>query len=148
MGIETAIIHGASISSAVCGLTGLQNYRFGKSCSLPFPYKNWSPTTPIEVISQNLTAGLHTLVYLDIQEHHCMRISEAVELLETHAKKKGITISLYVGVARAGSDRPVVAAGSAERMKKVDFGKPLHILIVPAELHLMERLYLEMFAGL
>src|SRR5690606_29606780 len=52
-GIETAIVHGASISSAVCGLTGLQNYRFGKSCSLPFPAKNWFPTTSIEVIGKN-----------------------------------------------------------------------------------------------
>jgi len=31
MGIETAIIHAPSISSAVSGLSGLQNYRFGKS---------------------------------------------------------------------------------------------------------------------
>ncbi len=36
-GIETSIIHASSISSAVSGLSGLQNYRFGKSCSVPFP---------------------------------------------------------------------------------------------------------------
>jgi diphthine synthase len=30
----------------------------------------------------------------------------------------------------------------------VDFGMPLHILVIPAELHDMEREYLEMFAGL
>jgi diphthine synthase len=33
-------------------------------------------------------------------------------------------------------------------MKEIDFGPPLHILIVPASLHVMEREYLEMFAGL
>ena len=33
IGIKTEIIHGSSISSAACGLSGLQNYRFGKSCS-------------------------------------------------------------------------------------------------------------------
>ncbi len=67
-GIKTAIIHAASISSAVCGLSGLQNYRFGKSCSVPFPQKNWFPTTSIDVIAQNLSLRLHTLVYLDIQD--------------------------------------------------------------------------------
>ncbi|HZD42570.1 MAG TPA: diphthine synthase, partial [Methanomicrobiales archaeon] len=33
-GIETRIIHGASIATAISGVTGLQNYRFGKSCSV------------------------------------------------------------------------------------------------------------------
>lgn len=148
LGIRTAIIHGASISSAVCGLTGLQNYRFGKSCSLPYPQKNWFPLTPIEVIAQNLSLRLHTLVYLDIQDDRCMTIYEAVNLLEAMAGQKNVTVPLYVGVARAGSDQPVVAAGTADRLRAIDFGPPLHILAVPAELHEMERKYLEMFAGL
>ncbi len=33
-------------------------------------------------------------------------------------------------------------------LKYYDFGPPLHVVIVPAELHLMEREYLERFAGL
>lgn len=147
-GIKTAIIHAASISSAVCGLSGLQNYRFGKSCSVPFPQKNWFPTTPIEVIAQNLSLRLHTLVYLDIQNERYMTVPEAIDLLERMAAEKKISIPLYVGIARAGSDDPFVRAGSAGDLKTVDFGPPLHILIVPAELHDMERSYLEMFTGL
>jgi diphthine synthase len=147
-GVMTAIIHGASISSAVCGLSGLQNYRFGKSCSLPFPQKNWAPTTPLDVIAGNLAQRLHTLVYLDIQESRYMTVPEAVALLEEMAQNKGVTIPLYVGIARAGSLAPFVLAGPAERLMAADFGPPLHILIVPAELHDMEREYLERFAGL
>ena len=147
-GIPTAIIHAASISSAVCGLSGLQNYRFGKSCSVPFPQKNWFPTTPIEVIAQNLSLRLHTLVYLDIQDEWYMTVHEAIDLLEQMAAEKKMHIPLYVGIARAGSDDPLVRAGSADTLKSVDFGLPLHILIVPAELHDMERSYLELFAGL
>jgi diphthine synthase len=147
-GIATAIIHAASISSAVCGLSGLQNYRFGKSCSVPFPQKNWFPTTPIEVIAQNLSLRLHTLVYLDIQDDRSMTIHEAIDLLEKMAAEKKMHIPLYVGIARAGSGDPLVRAGTAGTLRSVDFGLPLHILIVPAELHDMERSYLEMFAGL
>jgi diphthine synthase len=147
-GIKTAIIHAASISSAVCGLSGLQNYRFGKSCSIPFPQKNWFPKTSIEVIAQNISLRLHTLVYLDIQNERYMTVSEAVALLEQMAKESKIHIPLYVGIARAGSDNPLVRAGTALDLQSVDFGPPLHILIVPAELHDMERSYLEMFAGL
>jgi diphthine synthase len=147
-GIPTAIIHAASISSAVCGLSGLQNYRFGKSCSVPFPQKNWFPTTSIEVIAQNLSLRLHTLVYLDIQDERYMTVHDAIDLLEKIAGERKMHIPLYVGIARAGSGDPLVRAGSAGTLRSVDFGLPLHILIVPAELHDMERSYLEMFAGL
>lgn len=147
-GIRTAIIHAASIASAVCGISGLQNYRFGKSCSLPFPQKNWFPTTPLDVILQNISLRLHTLVYLDIQTNRFMTVPEAVALLEEMAIGRNVTIPLYVGIARAGSDTPVVRAGTAAAISSVDFGPPLHILIVPAELHDMEREYLEVFAGL
>ena len=34
MGIETRIVHAPSISSAVAGLSGLQNYKFGKSITV------------------------------------------------------------------------------------------------------------------
>jgi diphthine synthase len=147
-GIRTSIIHAASIASAVCGLTGLQNYRFGKSCSLPFPQKNWFPTTPFDVIVQNLDRRLHTIVYLDIQKDRFMTIPEAVGLLEQMAQDTCRTIPLYVGVARAGSDSVVVRAGPADTIRSAEFGPPLHILVIPAELHDMEQRYLEMFAGL
>ncbi|MCK9630488.1 MAG: diphthine synthase [Methanoregula sp.] len=147
-GIRTAIVHAASISSAVCGLSGLQNYRFGKSCSLPFPQKNWFPTTPLDVILQNLSLRLHTLVFLDIQEERYMTVPEAVGLLEQMAAERKAGIPLYVGIARAGSPEPVVRAGTADAIRAVDFGPPLHILVIPAELHDMEREYLEVFAGL
>lgn len=147
-GIRTVLIHGASISSAVCGLTGLQNYRFGKSCSLPFPHKNWTPTTPIEVIRMNLAQGLHTLVYLDIQDDRCMTVPDAVSLLEEMAQKAGISIPLYVGVARAGSPEPVVVAGHADRVRNADLGPPLHIVVIPGPLHVMEEEYLSLFGGL
>ena len=69
-------------------------------------------------------------------------------LLEAGAADLGFEVPLYVGCARAGSPDPVVAAGTADRLRKVDFGEPLHVVIVPGELHVMEREYLEAFAGL
>ena len=147
MGVKTEIIHGSSIVSAVCGLSGLQNYRFGKSCSLPFPHGKWCPTTPAQVIRKNLDDNLHTIVYLDIQENRYMTIQEAVNLLEPLVMESGFQIYCYVGIARAGSREPVVRAGGADIMRTMDFGGPLHILVIPAGLHDMEREYLEFFAG-
>ncbi len=147
-GIRTTIIHGPSIASAVCGLTGLQNYRFGKSCSLPFPQKNWFPETPMEVIAKNRDLNLHTLVYLDIQKDRFMTVHDAVDLLELLRKKLHVRIPLYIGVARAGSDEPVVFAGTAKSVSSAEFGPPLHTLVIPGDLHDMERRYLQLFAGL
>jgi len=146
-GIMTAIVHGASISTAVCGLSGLQNYRFGKACSLPFPHKGWAPTTPLDVIARNLAQDLHTLVYLDISGDRCMTIGEAVRNLEGLSDTAGVRLPLYIGIARAGSECPLVLAGNAQKLISADFGPPLHILIIPASLHIMEREYLELFAG-
>ena len=43
LGIKTRIIHGASIISAIVSLSGLHNYKFGKTVTVPFP-ENFSET--------------------------------------------------------------------------------------------------------
>lgn len=147
-GIKTEIIHASSIISAVCGLSGLQNYRFGKSCSVPFPAENWFPITPFETISANLGLNLHTLVYLDIQSERYMSVSEAISLISVMAEKKNEKMpELFIGIARAGSENPTVIAGNAETLAHADFGPPLHVLIVPAALHPIEEDYIRTFAG-
>ena len=35
-GIKTRVIHAASVVSAVRGISGLQNYKFGKAVTIPF----------------------------------------------------------------------------------------------------------------
>jgi diphthine synthase len=145
-GVETRIIHGASIQSAVCGETGLQNYRFGKSTSIPFPSGSWFPTTPLETVLANLAQRLHTLVFLDIQEGRFMTVPEGIALLGEMAARVGRPApGFLVGVARAGSPDAFVAAGSPDWLAAQDFGPPLHVLVVPAELHPVEQEYLEAF---
>ena len=61
---KTRIVHGVSIMSAIIGLSGLHNYKFGKTVTIPF-IENFSET-PYNVIAQNKNSGLHTLCLLDI----------------------------------------------------------------------------------
>jgi len=146
MGIETAIIHAPSISSAVSGLTGLQNYRFGKSTTIPFPYirneKAIISEAPYDTIKMNKKNDLHTLVFLDIdREKGFMDIKKAASLLlEMEARRgEGVLLnSLAVGIARAGSPSPAVFSDYIEKLKDHDFGGPLHVLIIPASLHFIE----------
>jgi diphthine synthase len=156
LGIETCLIHGVSIASAVSGLTGLQNYSFGKSASIPHPYESRRGTrviseTPYDIIKQNIEIGLHTLVFLDIDnEKGYMTVNTALELLLEVEERKGgkfMHSTIAVGIARAGSERPVVKADYTERLKDFDFGKPLHILVISGKLHFLEAEALVKLAG-
>lgn len=146
MGIDTKVINAPSISSAVSGLSGLQNYRFGKSTTIPFPYTRRNTRVvseaPYDVIRMNKKNNLHTLVFLDIdREKGFMDIRTAISVLLELEEKRGEGVlmnCLGVGIARAGSDSPSVYAGYLPALKEYDFGKPLHVLIIPAQLHFIE----------
>lgn len=152
MGIKTRIVHGASVLSAVIGLSGLHNYMFGKSVTIPFPDETPSET-PYSVLSQNKKLGLHTLCLLDIdvEKERFLNIRNALEELlrvESNRRKTVVTNStLVVGIARAGSDEPTVRAGSVGDIIDYDFGQPPYSLIFPGKLHFMEAEALSVFAG-
>ena len=154
LGIETKVIHSSSIVTAVSGATGLQNYRFGRSTTIPFDYtvrgKRIIPETPYLVLKENLQRNLHTMLFLDIQDTRYMTVNQGAELLLEMEQTAGDSIlksSLVVGIARAGSDDATVKVDFIENMKSYDFGSPLHILIVPAKLHFMEAQALVALAG-
>jgi len=143
-GIRTSVVHGASIVSAVIGLSGLQNYKFGRSVTIPFADADTAVETPYNVIAQNKKAGLHTLCFLDIraEEKKYMTIKEGLQTLWAleRRKRQGVIIAntLAVGVARAGSENPTVKAGFVRELLKFDFGKPPHSIVFPGKLHFVE----------
>jgi diphthine synthase len=132
-------------------LSGLHNYKFGKTVTIPFP-ENFSET-PYNVIAQNKKLGLHTLCLLDLKadEKRFLSIKEGLALLlesEQKRKKRIVTPStLAVGVARVGSNEPVLKADFVKRLLKFDFGEPPHSLIFLGQLHFMEAEALVAFAG-
>ena len=145
-GIVTHIVHGPSISSAAIGLSGLQNYRFGKSATIASPYRDQPSEVPYDTIKLNSENELHTLLYMDLP----MSIDRAVELLLLLEGMRGeglLKERIVLGIARAGSDEPTVKADYIEKIGNYDFGLPLHILIVPGKLHFMESEALVKFAG-
>ncbi len=147
-GIKTRVIHGVTAETAASGLTGLQNYRFGKAVTLPFPFVHGGDDVPqsvVDSIEANRERGLHTIVYLDIKVDYVprrggpdnheefMTADYAAELLAT-----GWADELGVVVGRAGSPEPVVAADRLSALAKRSFGDPLHLLVIPGEIHHVE----------
>lgn len=150
-GIKARIVHGASVFSAIIGLSGLHNYKFGKTVTIPFP-ENFSET-PYNVIAQNKKRGLHTLCLLDLKvnEKRFLSINEALLLLLKieQKKKQGIATpsTVAVGVARAGSSTPTLKADYIKELSKYDFGGPPQSLIFLGDLHFMETEALVALAG-
>lgn len=65
--VRYKIIPGISIISVVPMLTGLEEYRFGRTVSIVKPVENYSPTGFFDYILENKKLGLHTLCLLDIK---------------------------------------------------------------------------------
>ncbi len=153
-GIKTRIVHGASIISAVVGLSGLQNYRFGRSVTIPFADGGFMSETPYNVVTENKSRSLHTLCFLDVraEENRYMTIKEALTLIlasEERRRRQGTVTedSLAIGIARAGAEDATVKAESVRNLLAFDFGAPPHILIFSADaLHFMEAEALIRFA--
>ena len=167
-GIETGVVHGTSAETAAASLSGLQNYRFGKATTLPFPWAHGAgapdaaggeqtgdgsvPDSVLETIAANRERGLHTLVFLDVKvgagpsnpgsDHETFLTADrAAALLADHLAGVGVAI------ARAGGPDPVVAADSLSALAEGSFGEPLHLLVLPGDLHVVEHDALVELAG-
>ncbi|MDO8511290.1 MAG: diphthine synthase [Nanoarchaeota archaeon] len=149
--IPVQVVHNASILTAV-GITGLQLYKFGKTTSIPFIEDHPQLETPYNVFKENQQQGLHTLFLLDLkpEQHKFMTVNQALEILEKiESRKKENLIqkdTLVVGCARLGSDDAVIKAGPLEKIRKMEFGKAPHCLIIPGKMHFSEEEFLKFYA--
>ncbi len=168
LGVDVDVIFNASVLNAI-GVVGLELYKYGKTTSIVFPDNKWYPSTPYDVIKDNESLGLHTLCLLDIKvaepsreemrkaiiegrearpdKPRFMTIQQALEVLlhiEDEKKEPVLTKeTLVIGVARLGHPDMKIVAGSVEELMNVDFGEPLHSLIVPGKLHHIEEEVIE-----
>ncbi|MFB6243150.1 MAG: diphthine synthase [Halobaculum sp.] len=154
-GIETSVVHGVTAESAVASLTGLQNYRFGRAVTLPFPYAHGGSGVPDSVrdgIRANRERGLHTLVFLDIKAAGSSPAGPDGDQFMTADRAAALLAddwdadALAVAVARAGSPDPTVRADRLSALAATTFGPPLHALVIPGELHAVEADALRVFA--
>lgn len=151
-GIKTKVINGLSVLTVVPSILGLQHYKFGRTTTLPYPESSYFPLSPYHVIKENLERGLHTLVLLDIdrEKERFMTIKEGIEILFQMEEKARDGIikedMLICGVARAGSEDCEARIAPAKILKGIDFGEPPHTIVIPGNLHFIEKEALEIFS--
>ncbi len=151
-GITTRVVHGVSILGAAAGTLGLQAYKFGRTTTVPFPAPGFRPSSPLEVILENRRAGLHTLVLLDLREDGTfLDAKEALRSLLEMAEGKGTPefgpATLVCVLSRVGGPDTRASADRVDGLLAKDLGPPPQCLVVPGELHFLEKDALVAFAG-
>ncbi len=145
-GVPVRIVHNSSILSAAPGKSGLQPYRFGKTVTLAYWRKNYEPVSPLQLIEQNLSSGMHTLLLLDLDpELGPMDAKAALGQLEKMEKKYGKKVfeSLII-LSRVGHPDEKISYGSRGQLRGKNLGKPPFCFCIPAKLHPVEEEYLSL----
>lgn len=144
-GIPYEIIHAPSIYTSIAD-TGLQLYKFGRTTTLAYPEKNFSPSSPYEAIEMNRGLGLHTLVLLDIKEDRQMSVKEGIEILLKMKKEKNVLPEKLVACCKVGSKEQTIKYGTAiSLMKDPSLRETPACLIIPGELNFKEEEALELW---
>ncbi len=142
--VGISIMHAASIYTAIAE-TGLQLYKFGRSTTLVFPEKNFNPASPYDVIKENKSRGLHTLVLLDVKAHEkrYMRIRNALENMINFGFDKNQKV---IACCKLGSTEGIIRYGKiSELMVIKELDKVPAAIIVPGELNFKEEEALELW---
>jgi len=141
---------GASIVTAAVSYLGLQQYRFGRTVSLPFAEPGFAPRSPLEQIGENRARGQHTLLLLDLRpaEGRFLSAAQALRRLRDLDPEGGVLPrrTPVAVAARIGRDDAQAWFGPLEELIELDFGPPPHVVVVPAaELHFEEAAALAAF---
>ena len=142
-GHDVTIIPGISVHCYIISKSMLSSYKFGKSVTVVYPYNGIIDTTPYDVIKDNSSRGLHTILYLDLKEGKPMSAKDAVSLLlqMEEIRKEGIITpdtQIIVGQRLGCEDEEVKVLTISEALE-YKYKDPPHIIIVPSKnLHYME----------
>ena len=140
--IKTKSIHASSSLTSMIGECGLHFYKVGRIATIMSEMK--SLTTPYYVIYKNIIEGNHTVLLLEYNQDKDFFLDpkDALQgLAETEKgqKRNVINSSTYAVVAsRIGFADQSIVSGKISSLKKMDFGKAPHTIIITGRLHFTE----------
>tara|TARA_Y100001935_G_scaffold255553_1_gene269415 strand:- start:5250 stop:6125 length:876 start_codon:yes stop_codon:yes gene_type:complete len=158
-GVKTKIIPGISAVSLAVSYSGLQSYRFGRQVTLPYPYRDYLPTSPLVKIKLNRSQNLHTLLLLDldptgmgVDRPQPMDPSQALDILLMMEEKEAMSKGSQQGLDESildldailmtdlGCSSQSIVSGSLEDISKLKRGR-IHSLVLPAIMDPLEEAY-------
>jgi diphthine synthase len=148
--IQTHSIHASSSLTSMIGECGLHFYKVGRIATIMSEMK--SLTTPYYVIYKNIIEGNHTVLLLEYNQDKNFFLDPKEALLglietEKGQKRNVIDLSSYAIIAsRIGFRDQSIISGKISSLKKIDFGKPPHTIIITGRLHFTESDALKILA--
>lgn len=158
-GIECVIVDNTSIYNVV-GRCGLFSYSFGRTVSIPFFTESFKPLSVYDKILENIKNNLHTLCLLDIKiergyyeqdggNSRFMSANVAIQqILESEDLNKSGVITektkIFV-ICRFGCNDESFYYDEMGKLLEIEFGKPLHSLIIPAKMEVVEEEHVRNF---
>ena len=148
--IKTYTIHAASSLTSMIGECGLHHYKIGRVATIMDDVK--TVITPYWIIYKNLIEGNHTIFLLEYNQdkNFFLEPNDALNFLietEKGQKRKVFSTSSFAIVAsRIGFKTQSIIAGKVSSLKKQDFGKPPHTIIIPGRMHFTESDALKVLA--
>ncbi|MBI3840444.1 MAG: diphthine synthase [Thaumarchaeota archaeon] len=142
-GVETKVIHGATIVSASASASGLHYYKFSRTVTVTREAVN-RLTQAYHILHQNLLEGAHTLLLLeyDVDSGEGVSPAEAIAgllLAEANFKRGVVSERTFALVeSRLGREDGARFADEFVELSKLKYGEPPHSLIVPGKLHFTE----------
>jgi diphthine synthase len=152
-GIETTVIHGATIPTAAASASGLHFYKFGATVTFTRDEASYHQQV-YKRVQQNLLDGSHTLLLLEYDTERGEGVTPSglmSGLLEAEGNFKREVVSeqtFLILLSRVGTRQETVRAGTIAALRDIDFGEPPHVAIVPARMHFTEKEALAAVTGL
>lgn len=145
--IKTRSIHASSSLTSMIGECGLHFYKIGRIATI---MSEMALTTPYYVIYKNIIEGNHTVLLLEYNQDKDFFLDPKDALKGLLDTEKGqirnvISLSSFAIVAsRIGFKDQKIVSGKISSLRKIDFGKPPHTIIIPGRLHFTESDALKM----
>ena len=155
--IDYRILPGVSGVCTVKTVTGLDYYKFGRTITVPGPWRGIKPYSTYYYLVSNLCVGLHTLLLLDIDDKGrqlspCLALRQLndveTELSQEARYEPVLDKLLYAAVSQAGlADSRVIGGIGFEKICSSNLKAPISI-VVPGRLSSYEIEYLETIYGI
>lgn len=147
--IKTISIHASSSLTSMIGECGLHFYKVGRIATIMSEMK--SLTTPYYVIYKNIIEGNHTVLLLEYNQDKDFFLDPKDALKGLLETEKGQTRNVIskdtygIVASRIGFKDQSIVSGKISSLKRKDFGKPPHTVIIPGRLHFTESDALKVF---
>jgi len=142
-GVDTRVIHAATIATAAASSSGLHYYKFSTTITITKEAVNKLPQ-PYHTLHQNLLKGAHTLVLLEYDVQGALGVTPVDAmgglLLAEENFQRGVvgTSTFALVMSRIGRQDATQIAGTFAELSKLEFGEPPHSIIIPGKLHFTE----------